>query len=364
MKTNFRLGTLASLWLVTVCLPAAPLPDRWVWTFGWNLNQDADVEEISRMFETAGKHGLNGAVISFGLDSLCKKTPDFFRRLEAVKQAGERNHLELIPSLFSIGYGGGYLTHNRQLAEGLPVSNAAFVVRGPEARFVPDATTRLVNGGFETYTGQRFKGYGFHDQPGEISFVDTNMFHSGRAAIRMENFGLNPHGHGRVSQEVTVIPHRCYRVSLWVKTEGLAPLNAFRVTCLTDRQELAPRTFDLSATMDWRQLTFIFNSGDHAKVRLYAGLWEGRQGRVWIDDWSVEEIGPLNVLHRPGTPVTVQAEDGIRYEEGRDYAPLVDKDFSLWRAPPSGKAVRVVGQQSQTEGSTRVSGAGSWSRRA
>jgi hypothetical protein len=75
----------------------------------------------------------------------------------------------------------------------------------------------------EDFRDNRFKGFGFHDQPGEISFADTEIRHGGKASIRLENFTANRHGHGRVMQEFQVWPHRCYRVSLWVKTEGLQP---------------------------------------------------------------------------------------------------------------------------------------------
>ena len=37
--------------------------------------------EISRVLATAGSHGLNGAVVSFGLDTLCQKSPGYFLRL-------------------------------------------------------------------------------------------------------------------------------------------------------------------------------------------------------------------------------------------------------------------------------------------
>jgi len=64
---------------------------------------------------------------------------------------------------------------------------------------------------------------------------------------------------------------------------------------------------------------------------LYAGLWGGKAGKVWLDDWSIEEVGPVNVLHRPGTPTTVRNEDGsITYEAGKDYAPLVDPNLHPW----------------------------------
>src|SRR3974390_1234592 len=78
-------------------------PDRFVWVFGWGLGEDADVAEISNLIETAGKHGINGAVVSFGLDTLCKHPPDYFHRLEQVKAACDRNHMELIPAVFSGG---------------------------------------------------------------------------------------------------------------------------------------------------------------------------------------------------------------------------------------------------------------------
>ena len=189
---------------------AEPYADRFVWVFGWGLGKDSDVAEISRVLQTAGQHGFNGAVVSFGLDTLCKQSADYFRRLNEVQQACEQNRLELIPAVFSVGYGGGILAHDRNLAEGLPVEDAPFLVRAGEARLVTSNAVQIVNGGFEDYSGNRFQGFDFHDQPGEISFVDTQVKHSGKASLRLENFTANPHGHGRVMQTVRVVPHRCY----------------------------------------------------------------------------------------------------------------------------------------------------------
>lgn len=333
-------------WMLLAGLPSAlgaPYPDRWVWIFGWSLSKDSDVAEIAQVLDTAGQHGLNGAVLSAGLDTLCKKTPDYFRRLEAVKAACARNHLELIPAVFSVGYGGAALAHDRNLAEGLPVQEALFVVRGTEARLVPDPAVGLVNGGFEDFTGHRFKGFNFHDQPGEVSFADTQVQHSGRASLRLEHFTANPHGHGRVMQEVRVRPRRCYRLSVWVKTEGLRPTSAFQVSVLAGKRSLAPRTFNLPSTTDWTKLVTVFNSLTFDSVRVYAGLWGGQAGKVWLDDWTLEEVGPLNVLRRPGTPVTVRSEDGATtYVEGRDYAPLVDPNYSPYRVDRPAPALKLL----------------------
>jgi hypothetical protein len=325
------------LLLTCICLLAARLEaaprfaDQFVWIFGWGLEKDGDVAEISKVLETAGKHHLNGAVFSLDLDTLSKKSPDFFRRLQAVQRSCDENGLELIPSVFSVGYGGGVLAHDPNLAEGLSVEDAPFLVQGVEARLAPTNPVQFRNGGFEDFDGNTFKGYDFHDQPGEVSFADTNVRHSGQASLRLENFTANPHGHGRVMQTVQVQPHRCYRVSLWVKTEGLQPADAFRVEVLAGERDLAPRDFHVPPTTDWRKLTMLFNSLNYNKVTVHAGLWGGQAGKVWLDDWSVEEAGPINVLRRPGTPVTVRSEDGAMvYTEGQDYAPLQDPNLKPW----------------------------------
>ncbi|MCD6508455.1 hypothetical protein J7M22_17785 [Candidatus Poribacteria bacterium] len=317
--------------------------DKFVWIFGYGLGSDEDVRHIEKILEAASKHGYNGAVMSAGLDRLSMQDEDYFRRLERIKRACERYGLELIPSIFSVGYGGSVLAHDRNLAEGLPVIDALFVVRGSEARHVPDPSVRIVNGGFEEFEGKRFKGYKFHDQPGTISFVDTEIRHSGKASIRFENFTANPHGHGRVMQEISVKPCRCYRMSIWVKTEGLRPEGCFRLLVLACKRNLAPRSFEISSTTDWRKVSMTFNSLDFNSVKIYAGVWGAKEGRLWLDDWRIEEIGPLNVLRRPGTPVTVKSEDrSIIYEEGRDYAPLVDPHFNFRKVDRPAPTLKIL----------------------
>ena len=108
---------------------AAPYADRFVWVFGWNLDRDGDIAAVTQLLDTVSQHGGNGAVVSFGLDTLCQKPPVFFQRLDQIKQASERNKIELIPAIFSVGYGGAALAHDRNLAEGLPVEDAVFAVQ-------------------------------------------------------------------------------------------------------------------------------------------------------------------------------------------------------------------------------------------
>ena len=98
-------------------------------------------------------------------------------------------------------------------------------------------------------------------------------------------------------------------MTVWVKTEGLQPASAFNLLALTaDDREIAPRQFHLASTGDWKKTTMLFNSLNYDRVRPYAGLWGGKAGKVWLDDWAVEEVGPVNDLRRPGTPVTVGSQ--------------------------------------------------------
>ena len=333
---------MACLWSFALELGAIePGLDHFVWISGWGLGRDQDVEEVSRVVEAASGHGINGAVVSFGLETLCKQHGDFFHRLNQVQRVCERNHVELIPSIFSVGYGDGFLAHDPNLAEGVLVEDAPFLVKGLEAKLEADNSVQLINGGFEDYSASTLKGFNFRDQPGEVSFIDDTVKHSGRASLRLEHFTSNPYGHGRVVQAVTLQPHRCYRVALWVKTEGLA--GAFRLLALAGERQLAPRDFKLSPTADWRKLTMIFNSLDCDKVSLYAGVWGGKAGKVWLDDWSLEEVGPVRVLHRPGAPVVVRDESGtVTYTEGKDYATLQEPHLQLWRDDGQAVPLRVL----------------------
>ncbi len=299
--------------------------DRWVYV-SRGLGRDEDMSQIIEIVKTSSEHGLNGMVLSAGLDRISLKSPDRLRRLQEVKRVCQENNVEIIPIIFSAGYGGSILSHNRNLAAGLPVQDALFVVDGNEAHLVADPLVEVVNGGFEEFTDNHFKGYRFHDKPGQISFVDQETVKEGRTSLRFEHFGeVDPeHGHARVMQEVAVHPRRYYRVTCWVKTDGLQ--GKFRIQILTENSRaLAPYDPGIPDTTDWRKVTMAFNSLEYDHVKIYAGAWGGKAGRFWLDDLRIEEMGLVNVLRRPGTPLTVASEGGeIIYQEGKDYERIED----------------------------------------
>jgi len=317
---------------------AKEYPHRWVFV-SRSLRSDKDVADIERIVQTAAAHGLTGMVLSAGLDRLDRQPRDYFDRLSRVKAMCRQSRFEIIPNIFSVGYGGSVLAHDRNLAAGIPVRAAPFVVKNGKARLAAAQPVTIANAGFEEFEGHRLKGYRFHDRPGDVSFVDRKVFRSGRASLRFENFGRYEHGHARVMQEIQVHPHRCYCLSCRVKTEALMPEGSFRVQVLSaDGRNLAPYDPRVPSTSDWRRIVMGFNSLEYDKVRVYAGIWGGKGGRFWVDDFEIEEVALLNVLRRPGTPVTVRsAESGRAYEEGRDFARIEDKrlNFRFEHEPPT-----------------------------
>ena len=150
-----------------LCL-AKTYPHRWVFVSRL-LRTDQDVADVERIVKTASAHGLNGMVFSSGLDWLDRQPAENLDRLASVRDICQQHGVEIVPNIFSVGYGGSVLAYDRNLAAGIPVIDAPFVVKDGEARLESDRAVRIANGGFEEYDGDRLKRYGFHDKPGDVS---------------------------------------------------------------------------------------------------------------------------------------------------------------------------------------------------
>jgi hypothetical protein len=167
--------------------------------------------------------------------------------------------------------------------------------------------------------------------------------HGGKTSLRMENIGKNEARHCRVNQPLKLQPHRQYHLSFWVKTENMAPADP-EVKVLTSdaSHEINFQTFHADRTQDWKHYDLVFNSLEYSDGLLYLGSWNGKEGKLWWDDLILEEIGLVNVLRRPGCPVTVRGDTGTAYEEGRDYEKIVDPQLHPWRAYHEAPAIKLL----------------------
>jgi hypothetical protein len=326
---------LALLGLSLLAPPAArPADDapryqrRWFYSMT-NLQVTANADNLIALLQRAHEAGYNGVVLAdYKLNVLDRVTQDFFRNLARVRKAADAAGVEIIPAVFPIGYSNGLLAHDPNLAEGLPVDRAPFVVRGGEAVPDPRPKVALENGDLEESSGNAFRGFGFQDDPGRDTFADHKVFHHGRQSCRMDAAGPSPNR--RLVQRVAVRPHACYRFSAWVKTDGLTIPGAFRLHILSAGEKHPGRALTffeggVAARQDWKQIEVVFNSLEEDAVNLYVGLWGQGKGTLWVDELAIEELGLVNVLRRPGCPFTVTSDDGRTvYNEGRDYLPVAD----------------------------------------
>ena len=289
---------------------------RWLF-FTTDLTNPAEVDKMIARFPAAHADGYNGIVCGF--DVAKEKAP-------ALKAAAKQYGLEIICTVM-----GG--AHDNSYVEGVPVKDALFVAHGGVATSQPDNPTKVLNGDFESSTDNKFTGWGWQDDIGVTTFADHKVVHSGNTSFRMENIGKNPNGLCRISQPITLQPHRQYHISVWVKTENLRPaVPEVKVLTSTPQNCVSWQTFHVDPTQDWKQVDLVFNSFDETAANLYLGLWGGKEGKIWWDDLKVEEIGLVNVIRRPGCPVQVKSEDGTLYTEGQDYERISDPQYHPWLA--------------------------------
>ncbi len=356
----------ATIWLVSVVLLAAAMascaresrqyPIRWVYV-SRGLSEDQHVEDIRQIAKTASENGMNGIYLSSGFDGIDLKGKEYFRRLGEVRQIAEQYGLDIIPRCMDIGYNGSMLAHNRNLAAGLPVRDALFVADGGRARHAPDPAVEFSNGGFEKADKAEIPGWEIPGALDEIVFIDKDQVVEGNSALRFENFGGKEDNPGRVIRTVTVSPDRLYRLKLWVKTSGMDESGAFgsgnfqvHVRGGEDKRELTYLRPRVGQNTNWTEVVVGFNSRGYQSVRIEVGMYGAGQGTFWLDGFSLEEIGMVNLLRRTGTPLTVKGEkNGTLYEEGADFEPVADNNLDFnW--DHSGPEIRLTEGSRISEG--------------
>ncbi len=294
----------------------APTEKRWLF-FTTDVSNPKAVDQMIARFPAAQTAGYNGIVCPFNV------APD---KAADLRMAAKKFGLEIICTVMGNA-------HDRNYCEGVSVQDALYVAHGSSATHLPDNPTQLLNGDFESSTNNKFAGWGWQDDIGVTTFADQAIVHGGKASLRMENMGKNPNGNCRLSQPLKLQPHRQYHVSAWIKTENLQPAIPEIKVLTSDAQGCVSwQTFHVEPTQDWKQIDIVFNSFEVSAASIYIGFWGGKSGKIWWDDLKVEEVGLVNVLRRPGCPVTVRSESGTLYKEGEDFDRIVDPQFHPWIA--------------------------------
>ncbi len=307
---------------------------RWIYV-ARNLAVEDNVDDVLALIGRARRAHFNGMILAdYKFNILDRMHPGYLRNVRRIADAASDLNFTIVPAVFPIGYSEGLLAHDPNLAEGLPVVGAPFLVKGREASLVPDPAGTLKNGGLEETAGDVFKGFSFQDDPGKATFADTVVTREGKVSCRIQDVAKNSStGNARLIQRVSVRSHAAYRYSCWVKTRDLKEPGAFHLTVLGSSEPARALTFHeagLQSTQDWTRVEVVFNSLDQDSINVYVGLWGGKTGTLWIDDIKLEQLGFVNILRREGCPLEVTSDDGkTRYVEGQDFAPVHDPKLGV-----------------------------------
>ena len=300
---SWRLTLAASLALVgSVC---AQTKERWVYAPS-NYQVDAQADRIIDLMKRAKASGYTNFLIT---DSKFARVPTlpkrYFDNVKRVKAAAQELGIELVPALFGVGYSNDLLSNDPNLAEGLPVKDALFVVKDYIASHVPDPLVLLKDGAL-----QNRKAWGF---------IDDNLV-SESGTLRSDATKAN----ARFSQRLKLQPFRQYHVSVMLKTQDFKGGRAEIKVIGTKGQQLNYTYLHEKPTAEWAEKHITFNSLDQSEVTLYFGVWGGHQGTLWWKEPVIEECGLVNVLRRSGAPLEVKTEDGKVLIEGTDFEPVHD----------------------------------------
>jgi len=313
-----------------------PLAHRWLFVFR-SHNQPGAVEKTLALLPRAKAAGYNAIVLSDGglnhLDLMSQAYRDNILRIQAETY---KLGMEFIPIVYAMAWSNSLLMYDKNLAEGLPVKGARYVVGKGALALAPETPVSLPNGGFEDVTNDAPAGWTVPNTPAQTAQLDDQVHHSGARALRVRS------GQGSVTQTVAVRPFHLYHLSLWVKTQDLTRprirIGVRAAEGTVPRRTLNYYTPAFAKTQDWTRYDFTFNSLEAERVDI--SLRSGGEGAAWFDDVALEETGLVNVLRRPGTPVTLKGEDGAVYEEGKDFEairdPLLEPEDS-YHTPPTVK---------------------------
>ena len=227
-----------------------------------------NVRRLERTMRQARAAGYNGVVLEdFKFQILDRVEPEYYRNLEALRSAAAKVDMDLYPIVASIGYSNGILTHDPNLAEGLPVIRAPFRVLDGEAAQVTDPPIQL----------------------------------NGDQLVRVSRF-------------------RQYHLSVTVKTKNFIWPEAIPAVLTADGRGIAYFDRLPAPTQGWTRHHAVFNSLDQDLVEVRPAGWLKGPGEYSWKDASLQETGLINVIRRDGAPLAATNADGKTcYEEGLDF---------------------------------------------
>ena len=247
--------------------PAAPL-ERWVYA-QVNLLVPEETQRLETLMRRARPLGFRYFLLADSkFTRIGQMDTRYHTHIKHIKQVASELGIEIIPSVFPVGYSNDLLFHDPNLAEGLPVRDASFVVSNGVARLMPDPLVSL-----PPLTERRRWG-----------FVDKNLQPDDGGLRVTEVKGVN----ARMMAPVKVSPFRQYHVSVRIKTREFRGQPEIKVLVGASRS-LSFTSLGVKPTQDWKAHHITFNSLEHTNVGIYMGAWGANGGSLWLADPKIED---------------------------------------------------------------------------
>jgi len=320
---------------------AGELSRRWVF-FYTKIRQDDSLAVFEDVARRAAAKFYNGIVLGTNTAFHAAINEDVRSKLKEIRKIARAHGLDVVPTAFGVGGPWDIMYYKDELVHygaGYLVDGALFEVVDPGDRAIHVPHVDFAYGFDDTEYGQSFYTIDTGDsvvysiglgEVGTSSFPDLEVGKTAPPSLRVEN----PQGlaYFRVFCN-NLIPRRQYKLSFWIKTEGIDSTElGVGAAIWSDPYRwygFCKEEYTIEPTSDWQKIEFGFNSMSFDSVIIVAAVNDVTTGKVWFDDVEFKEIGLVNVLRRPGTPVMVcDADDGTLYVEGVDYGYIEDPNIN------------------------------------
>jgi PKD repeat protein len=220
-----------------------------------------------------------------------------------------------------------------------PCINVSFVVSGNMAIVVADPAVAIINPAF----ANKLTGWG------KLSGSATVTSSAPAGYSNSAEFAANGAGN-RIYQYVTVAPYHEYDFTYWEKStcpDGTEGENAPIIYgCYENGSPNANYKLYYDSGYDpaefgWTKFNEVFNSLNNTQILISIGSWDSGGGDIYVTGMGITEVGVLNIVRNPVTPVSVVAASGSAngtvYTEGVDYDYLSDPNLgnSIYHTIPT-----------------------------
>jgi len=165
------------------------------------------------------------------------------------------------------------------------------------------APNLVPNASFEQADGQRPRAWRQNRWGGEGTQTYAN---TGRTGSRSVELSSDQGGDLSWTATVPVEPFARYRLSGWIKTDGVKPAEGARGALLNLHDLQSVATLAVTGTADWARVETEFDTEDQSRVQVNCllGGWGLATGKAWFDDLSLEKIGQREP---PAPSITIDA---------------------------------------------------------